>query len=281
MQADAHHLRAAGLAFGVERVERVLQIGEELVAAVEALGRGEAHVIGVERIRDDQLLLAIMLVPVGQVVRIGVGNVVETASFRHEIDRVDGTAAGIPATRPLAGHERVQADGLGDGRALVVRRHVLVLDPFEAVRGDFPTGFDHRRDLGGRALQGGGDAIDRDRHVLFRQQPVQAPEAGARAVFVDGFHVPVALAWPLRGADDFRQEGFRCRVAMQHAVLAAFLVVQDELYGDARFARPLCGRRGLSVSVHVTAVSHGTLLQTFFDDECLTQESSAPFPRKI
>ena len=55
MQADRHHLRR-GLAFRIERVESVLQIGEELVAGIEALRRGEAHVVGVERIGHDQLL---------------------------------------------------------------------------------------------------------------------------------------------------------------------------------------------------------------------------------
>ena len=44
VQSDRQHLRrvqTARIAFGVERVERVAQIREELVAAVEALGGGE------------------------------------------------------------------------------------------------------------------------------------------------------------------------------------------------------------------------------------------------
>ena len=61
MQADRQHLRrveAARIAFAVERVERVAQVREELLAAVESLRRREAHVVGVERIRHDEMRLA-------------------------------------------------------------------------------------------------------------------------------------------------------------------------------------------------------------------------------
>ncbi len=54
MQTDRHHLRRAFLAFLIERVESILEIGEELVAGVEALRRGKAHVVCFERIGDDQ-----------------------------------------------------------------------------------------------------------------------------------------------------------------------------------------------------------------------------------
>ena len=70
-------------AFGIERVEAVLEIGEELVAGIEALRRGEAHVVGVERVGDDQLrpsgAMAVMLEPIGQFVVIGVGDIGEAA----------------------------------------------------------------------------------------------------------------------------------------------------------------------------------------------------------
>ena len=54
VQADRHHLRRA-LAFGVEHVEAVAQIGEEVVAGGEALRVDEAHVVGVERVGNDQV----------------------------------------------------------------------------------------------------------------------------------------------------------------------------------------------------------------------------------
>ncbi len=53
MQANGHHLRAR-LALCVERVEAVLEIGEELVAGIEACGRGEAHVVCIERVGHDE-----------------------------------------------------------------------------------------------------------------------------------------------------------------------------------------------------------------------------------
>src|SRR5271165_5059304 len=49
VQPDRHHLRLC-LAFGIQHVKTVLQIGEELVAPAEALRIDEAHVVGIERI---------------------------------------------------------------------------------------------------------------------------------------------------------------------------------------------------------------------------------------
>ena len=133
---------------------------------------------------------------------------------------------------------------------------VAVVDPFQAVRGDLPAGLLHRRDLLGRARQRGGDAVDGDRHLGLGEQAMQPPEAGAGAIFVDRFHVPVALAGPGRGADDLGQEGLRGGVAMQDAVLAAFLVVDDELHRDMRAARPFRIRRVGAVAAHVSFVTH-------------------------
>src|SRR5690606_27960173 len=84
VQANSHHARPAGLAFAIERVEAVLQVGEELVAVGEPGGDGEAHVVGLERVGDDQLrrdriAVAVMVEPVRQLVVIGVGYPVETA----------------------------------------------------------------------------------------------------------------------------------------------------------------------------------------------------------
>jgi hypothetical protein len=58
VQADGQHLRliqAIRIALGVQHIESVLQIIEELRAGVEALRGGEAHVVGVQRVRHDQL----------------------------------------------------------------------------------------------------------------------------------------------------------------------------------------------------------------------------------
>ena len=47
-------IEALRVALRVQHVERVLQVGEELLAAVETLRRDEAHVVGVERVGHDQ-----------------------------------------------------------------------------------------------------------------------------------------------------------------------------------------------------------------------------------
>ena len=56
-------------------------------------------------------------------------------------------------------------------------------------------------------------------------------------------------------ADDLGQEGLGRRVAVQHAVLAAFLVVQHELDGDARAAGPVRMRRRRAVAREVARIA--------------------------
>jgi len=53
-QADREHL-GLGRTLGMEDVEGVAAVGEELVAGAEALWRGEPHVVRVERVRDDEV----------------------------------------------------------------------------------------------------------------------------------------------------------------------------------------------------------------------------------
>src|SRR5436305_2087840 len=57
MQPDRHHATA----FGTQDVESVLEVLEELLAGIEALRGGEAHVVRVQRIGNDQLRLAVLL----------------------------------------------------------------------------------------------------------------------------------------------------------------------------------------------------------------------------
>ena len=54
VQAHRHHPRRA-FAFRVEQVKGVAQVGEEVVALAEALRNDEAHVVGIERIRDQEV----------------------------------------------------------------------------------------------------------------------------------------------------------------------------------------------------------------------------------
>src|SRR5689334_2405687 len=73
MKADRHHLGRAAAALFIEAIEAILEVGEELVAAVEALRGGEAHVVGIERIGNDEMPAAVWAAdPVWQVVGIAV-----------------------------------------------------------------------------------------------------------------------------------------------------------------------------------------------------------------
>ena len=256
MQADRQHLRR-DIALGVERVEGILEIGVELVARIEALRRGEAHVIRVERIGRDQLRPARPLQPIGQIVGIGIGAIEEAAFLHAEADRVDRGAALIEAERARAGDFRMDAHRLGDVLRFPLGGNVAIVDPLVAMRGDFPARLVHGRDRLRMARHGGGDGIDGDRNLALREHAMQAPEAGARAIFVDRFHVHVALARPGRGADDLGQEGLGGGVAVQDVVLAAFLVVDDELQGHARAARPVRERRIAAIADHVARIGLG------------------------
>ena len=86
-----------------------------------------------------------------------------------------------------------------------------------------------------------------------------APDAGARAVLVHRLHRHVAVLVGLR-RDQLGEEGLRGGVAVQHVVLAAFLVVEDELDGDARAARPARVRRARAVAAQVARIDEADAL---------------------
>src|SRR5262249_34991598 len=143
-------------------------------------------------------------------------------------------AALVEAERPCAGDLGVDADRLLDVSALLLGGEIAIVYPFEAVRGDFPSGLVHGRHALGIARHGSGEGEPRERQPALGEQPPQPPEAGARAELVDRLHVHVALAGPWLRANDLGQEGLRRAVAVEDAVLPALLVVDNELHGDAR-----------------------------------------------
>ena len=140
---------------------------------------------------------------------------------------------------------------------LDVGRRVAIVDPLVAVGRDLPARLVHRRDRLGIARHRGRDRVDGHRNRPLGEHAMQAPEAGARAVFVDRLHVHVAHAGPGRGADDLRQERLRGGVAVQDVVLAALLVVDDELHRDARLVRPVGEGRRAPVADHVARIGFG------------------------
>jgi hypothetical protein len=200
--------------------------------------------------------MAVMVEPVGQLVVIGVGAIGKAPGLGNEPDRVDGCAARVPAGRALARHFGVQPYGFGNVAPLVLERMLAIVDPFQPVRGDLPSGLLHSGHLVGRTGECGCHAVAGDRHLCLREQAVKPPEADAGAVFVDRFHVPVTQALPGLRTGDFGKKGFGGPVAMQDAVFAAFLVVYDELHADVGAAWPFRVRRVGPVAAHVSDVTH-------------------------
>ncbi len=193
--------------------------------------------------------------PVRQIVGIGVAGIQEAASFHHQLHGVDRRTPGVPSERTGACRLGMHADRLGDLPALLDFRHVLVLDPFQAVAGDIPAGLLHGRDHLGIALQCGGDAEHRGRQFAFAEYPPQPPEAGARTIFEHRLDVGVALARPGLRAQHVGQERLRGAVAVQNVVLAALFEIHHELHGDARVARPFRIGRAAAVAAEIARVT--------------------------
>ncbi|MNC17434.1 hypothetical protein D3C75_653140 [compost metagenome] len=195
MQADRQHLRSLG-AFGVEHVERIFQVFEEVVALVETLDLGEAHVVGVQGVRDHQVRLAgrVVRFPVGQVVVVGVAVVEETTFFHHQATGVRARAAGVPAQRASACDFGKDADRFEHVLAFLGFVHVLVVDPAIAMAADLVAGIDHGADHVRVTLGGHGHGEDGQWNVEFLEQLQDPPHAGTAAILVEGFHAHVARA---------------------------------------------------------------------------------------
>ncbi len=265
MQADRQHLglvQAIRIALGVQHVERVLQVIEELRARIEAAGRGKAHVVGVERVRHHQVRRAahhairagrVDLLPERQVVAVMVGVVGKAAMLDHEAARVGRVAPRVPALRRRPRQVTENRHGFAQVRALGGFVDVLVRDPAQPVAGDLMAQLLERGHRLGMARQRLRHAEHGQRQLAVLEQAQQAPQAGARAVFVERLHAHVARGEGA-GADDLGQEGFGRRIAMQHIVLGAFFVVEHELQRDARRARPLRMGRRAAVAGQVARV---------------------------
>src|SRR5271168_1501993 len=118
------------------------------------------------------------------------------------------------------------------------------------------TQFKVSRDRLRAPLQGACDAEDRERQTAPLEGAQDAPQSGARAVFEQRFHAHVAHRKCAR-IDDLREKGLRGRVAVEHAVLGAFLMIEDELQGDACRIRPARMWRMPAVALKVAAIGHG------------------------
>ena len=103
-------------------------------------------------------------------------------------------------------------------------------------------------------------ALQRHAHAKYRQRQLallelaqDAPDATAGTVLVDALHADMALRIAGR-IEHLGEELLRAGVAVQHAVLAAFLVVEHELHGDPGFARPVGPGRAAGVADQIARI---------------------------
>ena len=260
MQTDRHHFGGPP-AFGPEHVEGIPQIREELIAVTEALRIDEAHVIGIERIGDDQMRLLGSAHPIGQIVGIGIRGIEKAALVQNGLQGIDRISPRVPAERALAGCFGVDANRLGELSALVRLGHVLVIDPFETMAGDFPLRLAHGRNGLRISRQRGRDGENRHRHLSLGENAPKPPETCPRPIFVHGFHIQVALPGPGLRAENIGEECLRRGVTMERVTLPALLVVHHELHADARASRPARVGRIAAIAYEVARIPGGARLR--------------------
>src|SRR5258706_12724431 len=174
-----------------------------------------------------------------------------------------GTRAGeraepsrVPAERTAARRLRQALDREPDVLALDRLAHELVVDPAPAVAHHLVAGLDDRPRRLRVPFERHRDGEEADRDPALGEEAHEPPEAGAATVLVDRLHLEIAHAAERLGADHLPQEGLRFGVAVEDRSLAALLVVDDDLQGQARLAGPLRIGWGPAVADQVTGIGH-------------------------
>ena len=132
----------------------------------------------------------------------------------------------------------------------------LVVDPLPAVAGDLVA---HLAQGGGElgvALQRGAHTEDGERELALFKFTQDAPNAHARSVLVDALHAHMPLGVSRR-VEHLGEKLLGARIAMQHGVLAALFVIEDELHGNAGAAGPLGVGHLWAVADQVAGVGGG------------------------
>jgi ATPase subunit of ABC transporter with duplicated ATPase domains len=234
MHAHRHHAWHA-LAFGIQHVEAVAQIMEKVIGRVEALRRREAHVVGVERVRHDQVRAFAAVGarhshPERQVVAVVVAVVFEAAVF-------DDSARVFGLSRPVyqpSGALPVMALWISTARRMCARSRP------RACPGSGSSAGRARRSRGRASRQASINcglrciAMATPNTVSGRPRRWNSrrmrQHADARSVFVDRLHAHVASRIAGR-ADDLGQKLFAvarhrhaARRCGRRSVLAALFV---------------------------------------------------------
>ncbi len=154
-----------------------------MVGGVEALGRGEAHVVAVQGIGHDQMVVLDALAvglpgPERQVVAVVVAVVEEAALVEDQPPGVGAVAAGVPALGLLAVEALKDLHGALQMLALDVLGHFLVVNPAVAMTGDLVAQLLERLSHFRVALKGHGHAEHGERQAAPFELPQDAPHAG-------------------------------------------------------------------------------------------------------
>ena len=155
------------------------------------------------------------VVPVREIIRVGIGVIDETAFLGHQTVCDRATAAKIPAQRTLSGCRPVNFDRFFEMLAFGFLVDKLVVDPTITMAGNFPFRRPHRVDNFGIAPERHRNTEYCDRHFSFHEHVVESPESGTGAVLIYRLHVHMALILVRLSTDNFGQECFRCSITVQ------------------------------------------------------------------
>ena len=133
------------------------------------------------------------------------------------------------------------------------RCDTLIVNPTPAVAGDLMPQLDQRADELRMPLERHRNAEHGEWQASALELADDSPHAGARSVLVDRLHaeMPIGVG---SSADDLREELLGAGVTVQYVVLAALLVVEDELDGDTGPPGPLGLRWIAAIADQVTWV---------------------------
>ena len=263
MQPDRHHARRC-FTLGIEHVKAVFKILVKLFATVEALGAGEAHIVHVQCVWNDQVGFAIIRIPVRQVITVIIRVIQKTACFDDQAPGIGAGAARVPAQRAFAHRVFDGCDRSLDVLALNGFIHILVIDPTVAMATYLVTRLVQGLHRLGVALYRHADREHRDRYVVLVKQLLQTPHAHAAAVLVDRLHAYMAHTFTGVGPNNLRQECFGGRITVQHTVFATFLVIEHHLQSQPGAAGPPGVRRVRAIAGKISGVklSHDGIIYT-------------------
>ena len=178
MQPYRHHLWG-GIALGIQRIECINQIGGKLVPGMKALCRGKAHVVGVQRIGDNQMRAVGLATPERQVIGIVICIIQKAAFLGDKHARMLRCAARIPAQRAGAADGCVDVDGLLQMRPLLIHGHAVIIDPAIAMRGNLVTIGKGTLDDCRMTLHGHRHREQCQRHIAVTEKIKQPPDPAA------------------------------------------------------------------------------------------------------